>query len=209
MTAFRRRTILTFLAASGVAACTDELKQPFPEKHFFLIDCPRPDRLPPPANGLVLTTRPFQVSPGLHDRGLVLRTDKQSWRTDFYNAFFVPPGAMMESVTEQWLAHAGLFSVVETGASRLAATHALEGGLTGLYGDLSSGEPKAVIELELLLLDIRSSASIIVARGEYRQAQHVASGDSDVLVAGWNEGLALILSTFEAAVKTGLAATRS
>jgi hypothetical protein len=209
MTAFRRRTILTFLAASGVAACTEQLKQPFPEKHFFLIDCPRPDGLPPPANGLFLTTRPFQVSPSLHDRSLVLRTDKQSWRTDFYNAFFVPPGAMIESVTEQWLAHAGLFSVVETGASRLIPTHALEGVLTGLYGDLSSGEPKAVIELELLLLDIRSSASMIVARGDYTQAQRVANGDPDTLVAGWNTGLALILSAFENAVKSGLAATRS
>lgn len=207
MTAFGRRNVLTLFGAAGVAACTDQLKQPFPEKHYFLIDCQRPGTLPPPNNGLVLTMRPFQVSPGYRDRGLVLRTDKQGWRTDFYNAFFVSPSAMVETVTEQWLGHAGLFSAVTPGASRLAPTHALEGVLTALYGDISGSEAKAVIELELLLLDIRSSGSVIAARGEYSQAQPVASGDPDALVAGWNAGLASILTTFETVARTGLATT--
>ena len=166
MTAFGRRNLLTFLAAAGVAACTDQLKQPFPEKHYFLVDCQRPGTLPPPNNALVLTMRPFQVSPSFRDRGLVLRTDDQSWRTDFYNAFFVSPGAMIESVTERWLGHAGLFSAVTPGASRLPPTHALEGVLTALYGDISGSDAKAVIELELLLLDIRNSASVIAASPE-------------------------------------------
>lgn len=207
MTVLGRRSVLTLLAAAGVTACTDQLKQPFPEKHYFLIDCQRPGTLQPPNNGLVLSMRPFQVSPAYRDRGLVLRAEKQNWRTDFYNAFFVSPGAMVESVTEQWLGHAGLFSAVTPGASRLAPTHALEGVLSALYGDVSGNEAKAVIELELLLLDIRSSGSVIAARGEYSQAQPVASGDPETLVAGWNAGLASILTTFETVARTGLAAT--
>lgn len=200
-----RRRVLALLGASSLAACSSPLEKPYVEKHFYLVEAKRAEALPAPSNGLTLITRSFQVSPTYQDRGLITKTDDLSVKSDFYSQFFVSPGAMIEQSAAGWLARAGLFETVASGVSRLPPTHALEGVVSAIYGDMPHS--KAVIELQLIAIDVRSADNKIIARGDYTQAEPVPDTQPASLVAGWDRALATILADFEAKLRQGLQAT--
>jgi ABC-type uncharacterized transport system auxiliary subunit len=192
-----RRALLGAGLALPLAACTDALQQPYPEKRSYVLRAERPQKATAPANGPVLGMRRFRVSPGYDGRGIVTRTDALTQKSDFYNEFFVPPGNMMEEIVGSWLRDSGLFASVVPALSQLTPTHALEGTLVSLYGDFGATPPQAVIELQLLVLDIQDTRNRVTAKGDYRQAVPIPARTPDALVRGWSDALAQIMAQFE------------
>jgi cholesterol transport system auxiliary component len=194
--AIERRTLLTLLLGGALGGCVSGLTKPAPEKRQYVLTATRPSREPPAANGLVLLMRRFTVDAAYQDRGIVTRTDSVSAQSDFYNEFFIDPAQLLSGQIMAWLAASGLFSEVVGPTSALAPTHVLEGHVVKLYGDLS-GSPTAVLELQLLLLDVRAGANRVLLHPDFERRQAAAARDPAALVQGWNKGLSDILAEFE------------
>ena len=198
---FDRRAVLGLLAAGALGGCVSGLSKPAPEKRHYVLNAARPGRAPTPANGLVLLMRRFTIDPAYQDRGIVTRTDGVTASSDFYNEFFVDPAQLVSGQVMAWLQAAGLFSEVVGPTSALAATHVLEGHVVKLYGDLS-GAPAAVLELQLLLMDVRAGGNRVLLHPDYDKREPAAGKDPAALVQAWNKALADSLTAFEQSVRS-------
>ena len=185
-----RRGLLGLLLGGAVAGLLR------PEKRQYVLTATRPGRETPAANGLVLLMRRFTVDPAYQDRGIVTRTDPVSVSSDFYNEFFIDPAQLVSAQVMAWLAASGLFSEVVGPTSTLAPTHVLEGHVVKLYGDLSTA-PAAVLELQLLLLDVRGGANRVLLHPDFERHEPAAGRDPAALVQGWNKALSQSLAEFE------------
>jgi cholesterol transport system auxiliary component len=203
-----RRRWLIGLAGLALTGCESVLTKPFPEKRSYILTARRPARLPSPANDLVLGVRRFRAGSGYEGRGLVTKIDSVSVRQDFYNEFFVAPTNLIEDLAGTWLADSGLFRQVAPALGQELPTHALEGTLTSLYGDFSQGGAggQAVVDLQLLVLEIRRAPGAVVAQQNYRRVVPVADRSAETLIAAWNRSLTDIMTDFETRVRQGLAA---
>ena len=198
-----RRALLGLLLASSLGGCVSGLTKPAPEKRHYVLTATRPRREPTPANGLVLLMRRFTIDPAYQDRGLVTRKDAVSVGSDFYNEFFIDPAQLVSGQIMAWLQAAGLFSEIVGPTSALHPTHVLEGHIVKLYGDLS-GAPAAVIELQLLLLDVRKGGNRVLLHPDLERHEPASGPDSAALVEAWNKGLSQILAEFEQSVRVVL-----
>jgi len=151
----------------------------------------------PTAAGTVLEVQRLEVAESFEGVEIVRRTGEHTWEPDFYDVFFVPPGAMLTGETRRWIAESGLFGNVVDVSSLAEATHVLEGNVTALYGDLRDGESKAVLEIQFVLLDQRVEPPGIAWSGTFAESIVVANDSAAALVAGWSEGLAKILGRLE------------
>ena len=198
-----RRALLGLLAAGTLSGCASSLTKPAPEKREYVLTATRPSREPPPANGLVLLMRRFTIDPAYQDRGIVTRVDAVTVQSDFYNEFFVDPAQLVAGQVLDWIGAAGLFSEVVGPASGLAPTHVLEGHVVKLYGDLSEA-PSSVLELQLLLLDVRAGGNRVLLHPDLERRIPAAGPDPAALVQGWNKALTEILAAFEGSIRANL-----
>ena len=85
---------------------------------------------------------------------LVYRMGDTRYESDFYNAWFLSPSAMLTQQMQDWLRHARLFERVVATSSYMDATHILEGTVTALYGDYrQEGGHKAVVGIQIVLIE--------------------------------------------------------
>lgn len=195
----RRRTLL--LAAPAIlAACSNPLRQPFPDKKLFVLDVRRPQRLPPNPRGRVLVVRTITAAPGAELRGLATRLEGGQVRTDFWNEFFAPPAALVQDQLRTWLADSGIFSAVVDQGTRTTPSLALEGVLNGLFAEAAT-PPTARAQMQMLLLGLDRSPPRVAAQGEYDRRAQIASLEPAAIVAGFNVVLAAIFSEIEAALR--------
>ena len=199
----RRRTLLGLLAGGALSGCASALTKPAPEKREYVLTATRPGREPAAGNGLVLLVRRFSIDPAYQDRGIVTRRDAVSVSSDFYNEFFVEPAQLVAGQVSGWLADAGLFSDVVGPSSGLVPTHVLEGHVGKLYGDLQQS-PAAVLELQLLLLDVRGGANRVLLHPDLARRTPATAGDPAALVEAWNKGLSACLAEVEQSIRGAL-----
>ncbi|WP_144299678.1 ABC-type transport auxiliary lipoprotein family protein [Elioraea rosea] len=196
----KRRTLL--LAAPAIlAACSNPLTQPFPDKKLFVLDVRRPQRLPANPRGRVLVLRTIAAAPGAELRGIATRLEGGQVRTDFWNEFFAPPASLVQDQLRTWLADAGIFSAVVDQGTRTTPGLALEGVLNGLFAEGAATPPTARAQMQMLLLGLDRSPPRVVAQGEYDRRAQIASLEPAAIVAGFNVALAAIFSEIEAALR--------
>jgi cholesterol transport system auxiliary component len=198
--AVERRALLGLLLGGALGGCVSGLSKPAPEKRQYVLTATRPGREAPPANSLVLLIRRFTIDPAYQERGIVTRTDPVSVSSDFYNEFFIDPAQLISGQVTAWLAASGLFSEVVGSTSALQPTHVLEGHVVKLYGDLS-GAPAAVLELQLLLLDVRGGGNRVLLHPDLERREPVAGREPAALVQGWNKALSESLAAFEQSLR--------
>ena len=127
------------------------------------------------------------------------------YESDFYNEFFISPGAMLTEEVRQWVAAAGLFRHVADLSGSGAPTYFLGGRIAALYGDYSKASaPKAVLEAEFLLTrDVPAGADKLL-QNRYRREVLLDGSAPTALVAAWNEALRQILTDLERDLRNGL-----
>jgi cholesterol transport system auxiliary component len=198
-----RRALLAIMLAGGLAGCGTTLTKPFPEKRQFVLTAARPRKEARPQNGLVLLVRRFTIDPAFQERSIVTRSDAVSVQSDFYNEFFIEPAQLVNGQVTGWLAASGLFDDVVGPASALTPTHVLEGFVAKLYGDLSHAAT-AVMELQLLVLDVRNGGNRILVHPDLERDSPAASSEPSALVAAWNTDLGQILTEFEQGLRQAM-----
>ena len=187
-----------FFLLLGLAGCI-QLTKSFPEKQFYSLEVSRQGAVSSPAPGTILRVRRFLATPQIESRGLVYRTGELQYESDFYHEWFVAPSDLVTQQTQNWMAASSLFEHVLESASALEETHAIEGAITGLYGDYRDRTaPKAILEIRARLTGETASRSQIVFDQDYRQAITVPDESPGALVKAWNEELHQILTSLEA-----------
>jgi cholesterol transport system auxiliary component len=182
------------LAASGCVS----LAKTFPEKHYFALDAVRQGEPAASVSGSILKIHRFHISPRFEGKEMVYRTSDTRYEADFYNEWFISPAAMVTQQAQNWMTNAGLFQHVVDASSYLDASHILEGAVTALYGDYrQKGSPKAVLDLQIILIHDGPIRADIVFRRDYHQTVDLAATSPEMLTRGWNEGLRRILEGFE------------
>ena len=185
---------LTLLVLSGCVS----LAKSFPDKHYYALDVTRQGEPGVPVSGAVLDVRGLFVSPRFEGKELVYRTGDTRYESDFYNAWFVSPSAMLTQQIQNWLRQARLFEHVVATPSYLDATHILEGTVTSLYGDYrQQGGQKAVVGMQIVLIEDTSTRTAIVFQRDYQQMVELTETSPDELTRGWNEGLQQIFMALE------------
>jgi cholesterol transport system auxiliary component len=107
------------LAALLAAGCVS-LSKAYPEKRRFALEAPRrAETSGEPSRG-TLRVYSLRVGPLHAGSELVVRTGEFEYESDFYNEWFVPPGAMLTRALEDWLDGGRVFDdVVPSGAGSM------------------------------------------------------------------------------------------
>lgn len=178
------------------------LRKDYPERDLYHLNVEREEVLPSPDGGPVIGVRMFRAGPALSGREFVYRVGESRYATDFYNTFFVSPAEQVRSIASDWLQSSGLVRVVLDRASGLRPDYMWEGRLADLHGDFRDrDDPRAVIRLEFVILDIRPLEPVIIFSRSYAQSVSIKERTPAALVRGWEKGLFKILSDFEREIK--------
>jgi cholesterol transport system auxiliary component len=113
------------------------------------------DPAPPAQNaanpaGPVLLVRDIAAAPGLDQQGVQSLTPDGSLNVDYYNLWAVNPADAVTQALLTWLQASGDFSAVVSPGSRLTASLIVEGELTELVADPTSGQACAVLTLVVI-----------------------------------------------------------
>ena len=200
----KRKTLLTigiFILFSISIGCIN-LERSYIEKRYFALEASRDENISSPDTDAVLNVRRFRVSAKYEDKGFVYRMKELNYESDFYNEFFISPASMLTEEIRKRLAVSGLFKHVVDPSSLLDATYILEGAVTALYGDYRvSTAPKAVMEIQFLLLQETDVSPKILFKRQYHKEEPLKGDTPDDLVKGWNNVLNQILTEFETDLK--------
>lgn len=183
------------LCATALAGCFNfDVGRRYPERRAYQLNVAR-DGSPHEAPRFpAVEIRRFRVSPAYAGRGFVYRTRDGSFESDFYNEFFVAPGAMIQQQTAAWLTASGLFEAVVESGSRAPIGLQVEGNVVAIYGDYSGpGAPEAVLELQFLL----SGPEGRTAQRNYSERVRAQGDDANGLVAAWNDALKRVFTNLE------------
>ena len=208
----KRKTLLIltfgiFILFSLSIGCVN-LERSYIEKHYFVLDSSPAEDISSPDTGKVITVRRLRVSPKYEGKGLVYRLKELSYETDFYNEFFISPVSMFTEEIRKRLAGSGLFKHVVDPSSLLDSTYVLEGAVTALYGDYrASTAPKAVMEIQFLILQQTDVNPEIVLQRQYHKEEPLNGSTPDALVKSWNTALNQILTEFENDLKEYISKT--
>ena len=180
----------------AMAACLN-LNKSYPEKRSFVLDVSSVSREPAPEATMVLKVSKFRVSPLFVGRAMVYRIGELQYENDFYDEWFVSPGALLTQQFHDWLSKTGRFRFVLVGTNHIEPTHLLEGRVAEFYGDYRLAElPKAIFGIELLLLDGLNERQAILRR-TYHKEVPLANRSPDALAEGLTQAVRLVLVDLE------------
>jgi len=180
----------------ATAACLN-LNKSYPEKRSFVLDVSSESREPAPEATMVLKISKIRVSPLFMGRAMVYRVGEFQYENDFYDEWFISPGALLTQQFHDWLSKSGRFRSVLVGANHIEPTHLLEGRVAEFYGDYRLADaPKAIFGIGLLLLDGLNERQVIFRR-TYHQEVPLADRSPDALAGGLSQAVRLVLVDLE------------
>ncbi len=167
-------------------------------KDTFLLDVQRPGEPVQAMSEAILAIQPFSIAPAFQGKGLVYRTGKNRYESDFYNEYFVSPTAMMTDQTRNWLADSGVFSQVLSSTSSVEPTGMLEGNIKQIVADVrDKANPQAVLEISFFLLGQHKRERTIQFNKTYSATRKLESKTAPACIAALNQCLAEILENLE------------
>jgi cholesterol transport system auxiliary component len=186
----RHAVLLAALALSLVAGCS--FTRPSPVKNTFLLDPPVPPAVAAP-KAATLRIGTFNVSAAYRDRAFTYRTGDVKYESDFYNEFFVAPGAMVGQATAKALSGARVFTrVVPAGTAPEEGDFVLEGFVADLYADTRERPAAGVVGVNFYLTRTAFPSAVVWSR-DYRERIALSASTPEALANAWNEALGTLL----------------
>lgn len=182
-----------------LAACVRVPTQDAPVKKYFLLEPARPAASAPatsptPVFDAALVVRDTRVAPPYGGRPLVYKTAANRFETDYYNLLLSPPDELLSQATRQWLGQAGVFPYVVLPGSDARRGYVLETLVTDLYADFAQDKALAVVGLQAFLQREEPAGRKVVFHQDYRREVPLGDRTPEAVVAGYNQGLAEILT---------------
>jgi hypothetical protein len=166
------------------------------------------ERMGPAGDGAggVLRVHRIRVAQPFERRQFTYRVGQDEYRRDFYNQFAAPPGVAIREVLVRWLRDSGTFTAVLDAAGQAPADWLLEGQVDQLYVDMSgAGDPAAVFQIELSVLDARSTDLDVAFQKRYGGRVEAASTDPEAYREAWRRVIQQVLALFEADLRDAVA----
>ena len=174
------------------------------DKHYFQISPVRSGETVSTDSDLILMVRRLSVSDLYNSREVVYRKADGRIDSDFYNMFFVTPGNMLTTELRKWLDKSGQFAhIIEPGSMAVPGL-TLEGTVNALYGDYSTEEPAAVVEMQFFVMDESTAENTIVYSNSYAQRIPLIEADPQQLVKAMTQGVQTIFTELEKDLATAL-----
>jgi len=193
--------IIIFLIFIEVMTGCAKLERAYPERNFYMLNFSRNSDLKTSIRhkDKILVVNHFSVSPGSIGAEFTYRVGEESYKSDFYNQFFRPPGALISEEVRRWFIDSELFQyVLYSSPSDIKPDYLLDGNINELYGDFREGsKPKAVLGIQCFLTDQQKSPAKIIFYRNYRKEILIGSNSPRDLVQGWNEALTQILTELD------------
>jgi hypothetical protein len=150
----------------------------------------------------------FSVVPQFADRYLTYRADEVNYESDFYNQMMTAPAAIIQNQTEAWLKASPVLKFVLPSDAVYNTSYQISGKVFEFYGDYrQSDQPKAVLQMELTVRDLKGDDTSILLQKVYSEAISIQKTSPKLLVEGWNQALGKILGQFEEDLKKLAAAS--
>ncbi len=173
--------LLVIIMAISTVGCIKIGGDPI-DKRFYTLSPKRTAISVEPQSDIVLQVRRLSVSDLYDTRELVYQLKNGRIESDFYNLFFVPPGSNLTTELRKWLEASGRFANIIEPGSMAIPTLILEGVVNSLYGDYSTAQPAAVIEMQFFLVDEATAENEIVFSHNYRQRIPLSKADPQGLI---------------------------
>ncbi|BCA54555.1 hypothetical protein W02_16950 [Nitrospira sp. KM1] len=196
MTIRRHAAGVCLLLCITLGACVN-LSKTYVEKKSFVLQVTSEARGVGADTGVVLKIGKFRISPLFAGRAMVYRVSELQYENDFYDEWFVPPGALLTEQFHDWLSASGRFHYVLVGSNHVEPTHLLDGSVVEFYGDYRiGGSPKAVFGIELHLLDGLHDRGIVFRR-IYRKEVPMPAASPEALADGLTQAVRQVLMDFD------------
>jgi ABC-type uncharacterized transport system auxiliary subunit len=187
--------LLLTLLFSG---CISSLKKSYPKIDSYSLQIEEFEHPPFEGKPVSVQINKLVASPAIDGKFLMYRTGETAYESDFYNQWLAAPVQILQDNLQNGLSKSPLIEYVTEPFQDLKADYAVDGKLTQLFGDYrDEKKPQAVMSLELTLSDIRKGAPKFVAQKTYQKAVPLDRISTELLVAGWNQGLKDIVQDFE------------
>jgi cholesterol transport system auxiliary component len=169
------------------------------DAQYFLLDVQRSGSPQTQPKDIILTVRPFSLSPGNHPNELTYRKKDFQYKSDYYNRFITDAGRQVAEQTRRWLADSGMFAQVVPPGSTMSATHMLEGNITRLYIDKrDKTNIQAVMSVTFYYLDISGRKPEVLYSETCDAFSAVSENKAENFIEAYNVGLKQILLNLEA-----------
>lgn len=190
--------VALLLACALVApGCGGALSRKPPVKERFVLTPGMPAAVAAKPSAGILRVDVVRGSPFASNRSFVYRTGPDTVATDFYREFAAPPGVLVRDALIEWLRTANHFEAVVRG-TKAGTAFILESDLERLEADLRDPDaPRAVIEMQVRLLDVRKGAPILALDRRYTASEPLTDRMPETLVAAWSRALATLLGEIE------------
>lgn len=192
-----RVTSLVLLLVCILGACV-KLERPTLDRKYFTLDAVRPavsEKKVLIDKNLII--RRVKISPRYEDRDLVYKTGANVFEADYYNAFFVPPSAMITQELRVWMGDSKVFANVLGPESMGTGDYLLEGLVNSIYGDYSTPDHKAALRMQFILIDNGDPDLPILYSHNFSREIPVQAIGPEALVKALNVGLESIFSELE------------
>lgn len=201
-----RRVHLAFavaLLALAPAACfSPRIDQP--EKRWYVLEPAAPPAAAARVDATVAVGR-VRPTPRTSGQRFVYRTGEHAYEADFYREFLTAPSAQIGDALRRAVEGSGLFAGVVDGGSPVEGEWTVEGVLDELHGDLRAEPWRAVLELELYLLDERGTEPAIRLHRRYRREVEAGESTAAALAEAWSRALSEVLAAWLAELEAELA----
>lgn len=198
----------TMLLAALAAGCLSSGAKVPPVQHYEL-NAWRPAALPNAGHAAdaVLRVGPFRAAPEVARAGInVLPGPSRREASDRYQ-FIASPEALVAGQTRRWISASGLFAGVEDAGAAAHSRYVLDGLLTEIGADLRDrSAPKAILALEVMLLDSSTMARAPLWQRAYREAVPLQEVSAEAIVKGIDAALEKVLAALESDLRTALQA---
>ncbi len=189
---------LIFLCGVAAVLGCVKLQQPQVEKSFYDIQTQRPQpATSAPLAGPVRVQR-LNISPRYAGREMVYRTGEFVYKSDFYNVYFVPPADMLTQDLRRWLEASKIFSFVLDPSSLVPVHYSMEGNIVALYGDFTQSPARAVVKMQVFLVDMKSAQRAILFASDYMESVVLTSKLPAAVAQGLSRATAAIFTQLEA-----------
>ncbi len=192
-----RLTMLVLLLVCLLGACV-KLERPTLDRKYFTLDAVRPAAVEKKV--LIdknLIVRRVKISPRYEDRDLVYKIGANVFESDYYNAFFVPPSAMITQELRVWMGDSGVFANVLGPESMGTGDYLLEGLVNSIYGDYSTPDHKAVLKMQFILINNGDPDLPILYSQDFSREINIKGAGPEALVQAFNKGLESIFVELE------------
>jgi cholesterol transport system auxiliary component len=187
------------VAVIAVTLVSCSLSRPSPVKQTYLIQVQPTMQKSAAPRPSTLKIGSIQVASPFRGRSLVYRLSELSYESDFYNEYFVSPGAMITDATAIWLAAAGIFREVLPAGANANGDYVLEGFVSEFYADdRDKSKPMAVIAAKFFLIDNSKLSGVPVWQTELAQRVPMQSRSPEHVAAALSVGLTAMLGDLTA-----------